>query len=109
MAPWLSEGLTALIAGLGTVFLVLILISIIISLFKYINKYENKSKNKKVSTPKVEEVVKVVDENNEKVDDYELVAVITSVIAASLNTTTDKLQIKSFKRVGSTRGNWVGR
>lgn len=94
----LTEGFVALIAGMGTVFAILILISIIISLFKFINK-EPKSSNKEVekvvtntnSQPSVAEV--------EVQDDLELIAVITAAIAASLETTTDQLQVKSFRRI----------
>lgn len=109
MAPWLLEGLTALVAGMSTVFLVLILISIIISLFEHINRAENKSKEiKKNSVKDVPVVTEPTVANVSNQDELELVAVITAAIAASLNTTTDKLHIKSFRRVSSRRS-WSGR
>jgi sodium pump decarboxylase gamma subunit len=104
MEPWLLEGLTALVAGMSTVFIVLILISVIISLFKYINRAQNKSNEVKDAPVVIEPSVESVSNQ----DELELVAVITAAIAASLNTTTDKLHIKSFRRVNSRRS-WSGR
>jgi len=97
MENWLAEGTRALVSGLGTVFIVLILISLIISLFKYIKPAQPKTKEVKPAETKKVEV--------KKEDDLELVAVITAAIAASLNTTTDKLQVRSIRRVNS-RPRW---
>ena len=77
--------------GMGTVFLVLIFISILISCFKFISVFENKMKAKNAApAPAAEE--------EELVDDLELVAVITAAIAASTNSSTDSLVVRSIKR-----------
>jgi len=39
-------------------------------------------------------------------DDEELIAVLTAAVAASLNTSTYKLQIKSYRRVGNSAPAW---
>ncbi|MCT4544113.1 MAG: OadG family protein [Vallitalea sp.] len=96
----LSEGLIALISGMGIVFIVLILIAFIIWLFKFIDQ----PKKKEVVVP--ESVPTQVTIEEDETDDLELVAVISAAIAASLNTTTDKLQVKSFRKIGSTRSKW---
>jgi len=101
----LTEGTTALIAGMGTVFIVLIIIAYVISLFKLINfggdiKHDHKEARINVVVEnKVPEI-----QDAPQMDDLELVAVITAAIAASLNTTTDKLQVKSFRRLNSKNG-----
>jgi len=99
--PWWVEGLTALISGMGTVFVILILISFVISLFKYISAGENKhDKNSKVNA-KIEETPHIAEAVNEQ-DDLELIAVITAAVAVSMNTSTDKLRVKSLRRVNKT-------
>ncbi|GKX30148.1 hypothetical protein SH1V18_26280 [Vallitalea longa] len=95
----LSEGVIALISGMGIVFAVLILIAFVIWMFKFIKQPEKKE----VVVP---QAAPVQAEPEEETDDLELVAVITAAIAASLNTTTDKLQVKSFRRIGSNRSRW---
>lgn len=93
----LMDGLIALVSGMGFVFLVLILISVIISLFQYIEK------PKKVKSQEVKQEVIIQEKPavESTTDDLELVAVITGAIAASLNTTTDKLLVKSFRKINS--------
>ncbi|PKM95840.1 MAG: hypothetical protein CVU84_03295 [Firmicutes bacterium HGW-Firmicutes-1] len=91
------EGVKALFCGMTTVFAVLILISIVISLFKYIKPTEK-------SIPKSDNVIAPVAQTTvvvKKEDDLELVAVITATIAASLNTTADRLRVTSFRRVNA--------
>lgn len=97
----IQEGVVALVSGMGIVFIVLILISIIIWSFQFIEQ----PKKKTIEVPKeAPKSVPVVQE--EEADDLELVAVITAAIAASLNTSTDKLQVKSFRKIGSNRSRW---
>ena len=90
--------------GMGTVFLVLIFISLLISGFKFINDFEKKMKAKEgnaeaSAAPAVPEVSAApVAEAEELVDDLELVAVITAAIAASANSSTDGLVVRSIKR-----------
>lgn len=106
MANWLIEGLTATISGVLTVFVVLILIAFLISQLKHMDKLKRKNKKEEglpqnsgtsttaTSTPQIKE---------DKVDDLALVAVITAALAASLNTTTDKLVVRSIRRVDGGR------
>jgi sodium pump decarboxylase gamma subunit len=110
MAEWLVEGLTATISGVTTVFVVLILISIIISLLKYVERINIKTyfkKNKQEAKSTVTEFIKIASESVEKVeDDLELVAVITAVIAATMNTTSDQLHVRSIKRIHQPNKAW---
>lgn len=93
--------------GMGTVFVVLIFISFIISLFKYINKIGNK----KTDTSNDEKqgidnaITQIVSNEENEVDDYELVAVITAAIAASEGTSSNGLVVRSIKKVGKAK-NW---
>lgn len=101
------EGVKALVCGMTTVFAVLIIIAIIIDMFKYIQpkKVEHKHNNTfEVAAILENAPVSAV----HKADELELVAVITASIAASLNTTADKLVVTSFKKVNS-RNNWANR
>ncbi len=89
----LQEGVIALISGMATVFTILILISLIITMFKFLQRGEKKE---------IEKVPVVHTEPKEKTDqmkDEELVAIITAAIASSLQTTTDRLYVKSFRRI----------
>ena len=102
-----KAGMNTLI-GMGTVFVVLIFISFIISLFKYISVYENRKKEQKEDTASVgvdNAIAQIVsnEEQDEEVDDLELVAVITAAIAASENTSTDGLVVRSIRKVNSRR------
>lgn len=97
----LMEGLIALISGMGIVFAVLILIAFIIWMFKFIDQPKKKEVVVPESVP-----AEVTIREEDTTDDLELVAVITAAIAASLNTTTDKLQVKSFRKIGSNRSRW---
>ncbi|NMA84772.1 MAG: hypothetical protein GX962_13030 [Epulopiscium sp.] len=97
----LAEGLMITIIGMGITLLSLLLLSYILDLFGYL------SKGKPKTEAAVEEVVVTdVEESEEEIDDLELIAVISAAIAASLETTTDQLQIRSFKRVGNPNSNW---
>lgn len=84
--------------GMGTVFAVLIFISLLIGCFKYISVFENKMKAKKAPAEAPAPAAPVQEEEEELVDDLELVAVITAAIAASTNSSTDGLVVRSIKR-----------
>lgn len=109
----INEGLIVTLIGMGIVFTMLIVIAIIIYLFKYINKWEQNQIDKKNKRKQAVTEVPTIEENvvEVQVDDGELVAVISAVIASTLNTTTDKLQVRSIKRVNNskwTKGSRVG-
>lgn len=97
--------------GMGTVFGVLIFIIFIISLFKYISIFENRMKvipeEETVLTAEPVTAAPVTPAETEAaaelVNDLELVAVITAAIAASQNTSTDGLVVRSIKRASGAK------
>ena len=105
MAQWLIEGLTATISGVLTVFLVLILIAFLISQLKYIDKLTSRKRKAEGSRNTIEAntVFRTTAPKEDVIDDLELVAILTAAVAASLNTTTDQLVVKSIRRADSSR------
>ena len=102
-------GETAVI-GMGIVFGVLIILLIVLQLFKVIF-YKDPAKANKAQTAVPEKVVtpapaEITTEPDEEEDDEQLIAVITAAIAASLNTSTYNLNIKSIRRVSPGRPAW---
>ena len=105
--------------GMGTVFVVLIFIAFLISRFKYISQLENwfrnrKTKNEQAVTETVAEEPAADEEEIDETDDLEpdgphyleqidLVAVITAALAASLETSPDKLIVRSIRRKNTNR------
>ena len=93
--------------GMGTVFVVLIFIAFLISRFKYISRLEDwfrkrKAKNEPTVTETVAEEP-AADEEIDETDDLALVAVITAALAASLETSPDKLVVRSIRRKNTNR------
>ncbi len=93
--------------GMGTVFIVLIFISLIIGCFKYINQWEKSrsakaapeaSKAASAPAPAPAPAAVAPMEEEELVDDLERVAAIPAAIAASMNTSTDGLVVRSIRR-----------
>jgi len=110
-----KAGLNTLM-GMGIVFIVLIFIAFLISLFKYINKaeayFEKRKSEKEARTTEDMEIIDasnapfvldIVPEMISETDELELAAVITAAIAASLNTSVDKLVVRSIKRRDSNQ------
>lgn len=91
--------------GLAIVFGVLIILMIVLMLFKVIF-YKDDSKKKTMSEQPAQnqETVNNVAENN--ISNDELIAVLTAAVAASLNTSTYNLRIKSYRRVEPNRPAW---
>ena len=94
--------------GMGTVFVILIFIAFIISRFKYIAKLEawirNRGQKKEVqAVPAAAAVEETVAEEEDETDDLALVAVITAALAASLETSPDKLIVRSIQRKNTNR------
>ncbi|MBR1442892.1 MAG: OadG family protein [Firmicutes bacterium] len=99
----MSEGLAIAAAGFIIVFFVLVLISIILSLLKYANTEKKEEVKEVVSVPEIkeEENKEVIIEEAAEEDvsnELELVAVITACIAASMNTSADKLVVRSIRK-----------
>lgn len=91
-------GLNTFAIGVCIVFLALVLLILLINVSgQLIEKFENKDKKPEVKNEAVAIAEKV--ENVVEDDEYEIVAAITAVIALSLGTTTDKLVVKSLRRV----------
>lgn len=88
---FLVEGLSVTVIGIFIVFSVLFLISLMIGMFSKIFNKPSEEPKKKVE-PEVKTITAV--EN-----DYELIAVITAAIAASMNTSVDNLQVRSIKKI----------
>ena len=94
--------------GMGTVFVVLIFIAFLISRFKYISRLENwfrkrKMKNEPTVTETVAEEPAADEKEIDETDDLALVAVITAALAASLETSPDKLVVRSIRRKNTNR------
>lgn len=103
---FLNEGLPTCILSILVVFAMLILlIAAIVLLGKIISYFVDRKKSKeetavvKQASYDSETVKEEVAVTKCEVDDLELVAVITAVIAAQMETTTDRLVVKSLRKV----------
>ena len=96
-------GLTA-VTGMSIVFGVLVVLMIVLYLFKLIFYKNPKKTAKPVEEVKETPVVETKEEDD--VDDDELIAVLTAAVAASLNTSTYNLNIKSYRRINDARPAW---
>ena len=96
----LSTGGLTTFLGLAIVFGVLLILMVVLCLFKVIF-YKDPAKVKKT-----EVVAEPVVEAEVETDDDELIAVLTAAVAASLNTSTYNLQIKSYRRIKDERPSW---
>lgn len=92
--------------GLLIVFAVLIILMLVLCLFRVIF-YKDPSKNAKTEVkPVEEEKPAAVPVQTNEADDEELIAVLTAAVAASLNTSTYNLRIKSYRRVNNNVPAW---
>ncbi len=98
----LSQGLPIAIIGYVMVFVVLAILWGVIELMRVIL---TPKKTKVAEVKPVENSVQNVVEE-EQVEEGELVAVLTAAVAASLNTSTYNLRIKSFKRIDTKNNAW---
>lgn len=102
----LSQGLPIAIIGYVMVFVVLAILWGVIELMRVIlTPKKPKTADKVVEVKTLEKSVQAVAEE-EQVDEGELVAVLTAAVAASLNTSTYNLRIKSFKRIDTKNNAW---
>lgn len=104
----LLEGLKVTAVGLAIVFSVLIILMVVLTLMKYIFANEPKSTAPAVpvAPAKPVEAAAPAAKAKDDVDEEELIAVLTAAIAASLNTSTYNLQIKSYRRIGNNSPAW---
>lgn len=103
LAEALSTGGKVTVLGLAIVFLVLIVLMLILMLFKVIFYKDPKKKTVKAE---VTAPVQAVEVSEPQMNEEELIAVITAAIAASLNTSTYNLQIKSYRRIEDKKPAW---
>lgn len=92
--------------GLTIVFLVLLILMIILILFKVIF-YKDPAKQtvSKKEAPAAESEP-VIETAQSGLNEEELVAVLTAAVAASLNTSTYNLKIKSYRRINDSKPAW---
>ena len=93
LAEALSTGGKVTVLGLAIVFSVLVVLMLILMLFKVIFYKDPKKKAVKAEAAPVETV-------------SEEPQVITAAVAASLNTSTYNLQIKSYRRIEDKKPAW---
>lgn len=101
MSEVFIEGLGTTVVGMLTVFIVLIMLSFVLYLLKFVNKDIKKTEIVEDKVIETKEQMPVEPIVREDVDDLELIAVITAAIASSLNTNSDRLQVKSIVRVNN--------
>lgn len=101
---YMSQGLPIAIIGYVMVFVVLAILWGAIELMRLVLTSKKPKAEAKAPEVKTAEVSKPVAE--EQVDEGELVAVLTAAIAASLNTSTYNLKIKSYKRIDTVNNAW---
>ncbi|MCX7715190.1 MAG: OadG family protein [Clostridia bacterium] len=98
----LGEGIMVTVVGLCIVFAVLVILMFVLMLMKKIFYKETKVE----TTQETEQKVQPVFEEDDEISEHELIAVLTAAIAASLNTSTYNLKIKSYKRISSNAPAW---
>lgn len=104
----LLEGFGTTVVGLSIVFSVLLILMIVLKLFeKVFYKPQNTNEVKIPETVK-QETVKTADATvvEDSEDEEELIAVLTAAVAASLNTSTYNLRIKSYRRINNNAPAW---
>jgi len=108
MAEKLKTGVLNMFLGMGTVFLVLTLIILLLSFFKFIPYLQEKmsGKEKETSTTVDHIIAQIVEQEEEELnEDFELVAVITAAIYASMGEVVpaDGFIVRSIRKVNSKR------
>lgn len=107
MSEALSVGIQTSVVGLSIVFAVLIILMLVLKLFEKIFYKAPKDNNiNKEKIPSKETNIIETAVSCEQTDDEELIAVLTAAIAASLNTSTYNLKIKSYRRMGNGASEW---
>lgn len=92
--------------GLGIVFAVLIILMLVLMLFKVIF-FKGDSKKKIAESSEEKQSAKEAPViKKDSIDNGELIAVLTAAIAASLNTSTYNLRIKSYRRIDTKQPAW---
>lgn len=99
----LGTGLQTTVIGLSIVFSVLIILMLVLITMKYIfaSKTKKETKNETVNT-----IIPREGKEEKTEDEEELIAILTAAVAASLNTSTYNLKIKSYRRIGNNAPSW---
>jgi Na+-transporting methylmalonyl-CoA/oxaloacetate decarboxylase gamma subunit len=109
----MGQTFTITVFSMGLVFLTLFVISLILDLFRVGNERDQRQAKKKLEQEEAkaakEQPVVQQEVQQQAQDDGQLIAVITAAIAASLNTTTDKLRIKTIRQTEDPRWAQTGR
>lgn len=101
----LGMGGMVTVVGLAIVFSVLIILMLVLMLFKVIFYKDPKKALPAKQTP-TQNIQQTASAQVTAPDDEELIAVLTAAIAASLNTSTYNLHIKSYRRVDTKSNAW---
>ncbi len=110
----LAMGGETTVIGLSIVFGVLVILMIVLMLFKVIF-YKDPNKRQKSANNAVSSVTQSVSEpitdtaadgGSDEIAEDELIAVLTAAVAASLNTSTYNLKIKSYRRIDKKAPAW---
>ena len=102
----ISEGLKVTGVGLLIVFGVLVILMCVLCLFKVIFYKDPAKKAPAAAAPAPAAAPTPAVKAEDDMDEDELIAVLTAAVAASLNTSTYNLQIKSYRRVDAKRPAW---
>ena len=104
----ISSGLVVFVIGIGTVFAVLMILWGVLELMRVIFAPKDAKPAKTETVVPQPEPAPAVSEavTEESVDDDELIAVLTAAVAASLNTSTYRLNIKSYRQIPSSAPVW---
>lgn len=102
----LIHGLMVTVIGMGVTFVALIALSFILDLFRILAEGSSKKENLTQEIEEIEKESYVEESSVEDEDNLELVAAITAVLSASLNTTSDQLVVRSFRRIDRGSSSW---
>lgn len=106
VAQALSEGLQVTVVGLAIVFSVLIILMLVLMAFKVIFYKPEQSASAEAAPAPQPTAAEVPKQTEAEIDEGELIAVLTAAVAASLNTSTYNLNIKSYRRIGNSSPSW---
>ena len=113
LAEALETGGATTLIGLAIVFSVLVILMIVLMLFKVIFYKDPKKQAAKEATQVSvtagadgPTAVYTTEKSETDMDEDELIAVLTAAVAASLNTSTYNLNIKSYRRIDKKAPAW---
>lgn len=102
----LAAGLETTVIGLTIVFAVLIILMLVLVAMKYIFGEKKTAENKPAPQPVKPAAPAKTEKSESDMPEEELIAVLTAAVAASLNTSTYNLRIKSYRRIGNNAPAW---